>query len=114
MMGDVIKLAAVLDACGDIARVDGVLRRLQVVTLTPQLSRSTGIDQKVEALQSHDNPGVCALSKIITSAWSTQLTAERQRLALKVEARAQAHGLLGRLPGDVHGHVQSCTSGLGF
>ena len=57
MMGDVIKLAAVLDACGDIARVDGVLRRLQVVTLTPQ-SRSTGIDQKVEALQSHDNPGV--------------------------------------------------------
>ena len=83
MMGDVIKLAAVLDACGDIARVDGVLRRLQVVTLTPQLSRSTGIDQKVEALQSHDNPGVCALSKIITSAWSTQLTAERQRLALK-------------------------------
>ena len=65
------------------AHLDGALRRLQVVTLTPQLSRSTGIDQKVEALQSHDSPGVCALSKIITSAWSTQLTAERQRLALK-------------------------------
>ena len=79
---DVLKLVKLIDA-GDMAHLDGALRRLQVVTLTPQLSRSTGIDQKVEALQSHDSPGVCALSKIITSAWSTQLTAERQRLALK-------------------------------
>ena len=79
---DVIKLAAVLEACGDIARVDGALRRLQGLTLTPQLSGRTRIDQIVAALQSHDNPGVCALSKSITSAWSTQLVAERQRLAL--------------------------------
>ena len=33
--------------------------------------------------EAHDNPGVCALSKSITSAWSTQLVAERQRLALR-------------------------------
>ena len=62
---------------------DGALRRLQGLTLTPQLSCSTRIDQIVAALQSHDNPGVCALSKSITSAWSTQLVAERQRLALR-------------------------------
>eukprot|EP00964_Phaeocystis_antarctica_P058075 scaffold34428_cov89-Phaeocystis_antarctica.AAC.1 len=63
--------------------VDGALRRLQVVKLTPQLSRSTGIDQTVAALQSHDNPDVRALSKSITSAWSTQLAEEHQRQALK-------------------------------
>ena len=48
-----------------------------MVKLTPELSRSTGIDQKVKALQSHENPDVRALSKVITSAWSTQLAEER-------------------------------------
>ena len=80
---DVIKLAAVLEACGDIARVDGALRRLQGGLTLSMLGGSTRIDQIVAALQSHDNPGVCALSKSITSAWSTQLVAERQRLALR-------------------------------
>ena len=64
-----------------------MLRRLQVVTLTPQLSRSTGIDQKVKALQSHENPGVCALSKTISIAWSTQLTEE-----LKLRAQSRRPG----------------------
>ena len=54
-----------------------------MVKLTPELSRSTDIDQKVKALQSHDNPGVCDLSKTISLAWSTQLAEERQRRALK-------------------------------
>ena len=54
-----------------------------MVKLTPELSRSTGIDQKVKALQSHENPDVRALSKVIASAWSTQLAEERQRRELK-------------------------------
>jgi len=37
-------------ACGDIARVDGALRRLQVLSkLTSQLSHSTDIDKIVAA-----------------------------------------------------------------
>ena len=39
-----------------------------MVKLTPELSRSTGIDQKVKALQSHENPDVRALSKVIAQA----------------------------------------------
>ena len=66
-----------------------------MVKLTSQLSHSTRIAQTVAALQSHDNPDVCALSKLITSAWSTQLAEERQRQALKSKTgpkpkRAQA------------------------
>ena len=48
-----------------------------------QLSRSTSIEQTVATLQSHDNPDVRALSKIISSAWSKQLAEDRQRLAQK-------------------------------
>ena len=81
-VGDVIKLAAVLEACGDIARVDGALRRLQGGLTLSMLGGSTRIDQIVAALQSHDNPDVRTLSKIITSAWSTQLAEELQRKAL--------------------------------
>ena len=81
-MADILKLATVLGACGDIARVDGALRRLQVSRLTLQLSRSTDINKIVAALQSHDNPAVRTLSKIVTSTWSTQLAEELQRKAL--------------------------------
>ena len=54
-----------------------------MVKLTPELSRSTGIDQKVKALQSHENSGVCALSKTISFAWSTQLANELKLRAQK-------------------------------
>ena len=60
--------------------------------LTSQLNHSTRIAQTVAALQSHDNPDVCALSKLITSAWSTQLAEERQRQALKSKTGPKPKG----------------------
>ena len=63
-----------------------------MVKLTSQLSHSTRIAQTVAALQSHDNPDVCALSKLITSAWSTQLAEERQRQALKSKTGPKPKG----------------------
>ena len=110
MMGDVIKLAAVLDACGDIARVDGVLRRLQVVTLTPQLSRSTGIDQNPAAEPAAAEPRQPGRVRPEQDHHERVVYAAHRRApasGAKVEARAQAHGLLGRLPG-VHG-CPSCA-----
>jgi len=77
---DVLKLVKLIDA-GDMAHVDGALRRLQVVTLTPELQRSTAVDQTVMALKRHDNPDVRALSETISSAWATQVDLELKRRA---------------------------------
>ena len=63
-----------------------------MVKLTPELSRSTGIDQKVKELQSHENPGVCALSKTISIAWSTQLTEELKLRAQKSKTGPKSKG----------------------
>ena len=70
-------------ACAERRRTAKDAARCLHEEFSPELSRSTGIDQKVKALQSHENPDVRALSKVITSAWSTQLAEERQRRELK-------------------------------
>ena len=88
---DVLKIVKLIDA-GDMAHLDGALRRLQVVTLTPELQRSTAVDQTVMALQSHDNPDVRALSESITSAWTAQLADEEQRRAAKSKRGRKAIG----------------------
>ncbi len=77
---DMLKLVELIDA-GDMAHLDGALRRLQVVTLTPELQRSTAVDQTVMALKSHDNPDVRALSETISSAWASQVDLELKRRA---------------------------------
>ena len=74
------------------ARVDGALRRLKVTKLTPELSRSTGIDKTVAALLSHDNSDVRALSESITSGWTAQLADEEQRRAAKSKRGRKAIG----------------------
>ena len=50
-------------------------------TLTPELQRSTAVDQTVMALKRHDNPDVRALSETISSAWATQVDLELKRRA---------------------------------
>jgi hypothetical protein len=77
--GDMRKLRGVLEAPCDEAQLLSALRRLSVSSLTPELSRSTGIDDAVGQLRQHMSEEVSELSARIASAWSAQLEEERQR-----------------------------------
>ena len=77
--GDMRKLRGVLEAPCDEAQLLSALRRLSVSSLTPELSRSTGIDDAVGQLRQHMSEEVGELSARIASAWSAQLEEERQR-----------------------------------
>ena len=59
-----------------------VLRRLEVCSLTPELSRATDIDAAVARLSDHAIAEVRELSARIASAWSAQLKAELRRREL--------------------------------
>ena len=66
----------------DAVHLVGVLRRLSLASLTPELGRSTNIDQAVAELAGHPEAEVRALSAQITGAWRAQVDTELQRRAL--------------------------------
>ena len=88
--GDMLKLLKFIDEPRDSAQLVGVLRRLSMSPLTPELSRSTRIDDAVLRLATHAEPEVRELSAQITRAWSTQVAAELQRQAAELQRRRQA------------------------
>ena len=80
-VADLSKLRAVIDE-PDSPKLLYVLRRLEVCSLTPGLSRATGIDAAVARLSGHATAEVRERSARIASAWSAQLEAELRRREL--------------------------------
>ena len=76
---DMLKLRHLLDEPHNTELVARVLRRLSVAQLSPELSRSTGIDEAVAGLEVHEENGVRQLSVHIAAAWRVQAADELRR-----------------------------------
>jgi len=80
---DMLKLRQMIDEASNTELLARVLRRLSVARLSPELSRSTGIDEAVAGLEPpQEDNGVRELCEQVAGAWRVQVAEELRRREL--------------------------------